>query len=325
MSDASVRVRAPGRLHFGVLDLRGHRGRRFGGMGAGVREPGLELVASLADRLEIRGPEAERVRLAATRYLEAEGLPGGARIVVHRALPAHRGLGSGTQLALAVGTALARLHDRPADPLHLAGVVHRGARSAVGTWLFKAGGFVLEGGRREDGGVAPLLVRHPFPAAWHAVVAIPDAAPGLSGEAEARAFRHLPQAPEHEVERVSHLVLMQLLPGLVEGDLPAFGEALTEVQRITGGWFAPAQGGAFAPGPARRLLEVLAAGGARGVGQSSWGPTVYGIVADAASAQALARDVAQAVGEGGRVVAAPFSNVGADVMHITGTPGAWPV
>lgn len=324
MSDGAIRVRAPGRLHFGVLDLRGHRGRRFGGMGAGIRDPGLELVASLADRLETSGPEAERVRTAATRYLEAEGLPGGARIVVHRALPAHRGLGSGTQLALAVGTALARLHGRPADPLYIAGLVQRGARSAVGTWLFRDGGFVLEGGRRDDGGVAPLLVRHPFPESWHAVVAIPDAVPGLSGEAERRAFRLLPPAPEHEVERVSHLVLMQLLPGLVEGDLPAFGEALTEVQRITGGWFAPAQGGAFAPGPTRRLLEVLAQGGAMGVGQSSWGPTVYGIVADAAAARALAGDAAQAVGEGGRVVAAPFSNQGADVTHITGTAGEWP-
>lgn len=317
MTERAILVRAPGRLHLGVLDLRGHLGRRFGGMGAAIPEPGLELEASLAGQVEVEGPEAERVSAFAGRYLAAEGLPAGARIRVHRALPSHRGLGSGTQLALAVGTALARLHDRPSDAFRIAGLVNRGARSAVGTWLFQEGGFVLEGGRREDGGVAPLLARHPFPADWHVVVAIPDAAPGLSGEEEARAFRELPVAPEREVERVSHLVLMQLLPALVEGDLPAFGEALSLVQTITGGWFASEQGGAFAAGPTRRLLQLLRDGGAAGVGQSSWGPTVYGIVANAGDAAALAGLADEAVGLGGMVVATPFANRGADVMQVT--------
>ena len=80
------------------------------------------------------------------------------------------------------------------------------------------------------------------------------------------------------MERVAHLVLMQLLPALADGDLTAFGAALTEVQQITGGWFAAAQGGAFASGPTRELVERMTEFGAAGVGQSSWGPTVYGLV-----------------------------------------------
>ena len=317
MSAEQVRVHAPSRLHFGVLDLRGHRGRRFGGMGAAVSEPGLELDARPADVLTVAGPEAARARVFAERYLEGEGLRGGAHITIRRVMPAHRGLGSGTQLALAVATALATLHRRSTDPLRLAQLVQRGARSAVGTWLFREGGFVLEGGRREAGGVAPLLVRHPMPERWHAVVAIPDAAPGLSGDEEVRAFQDLPAASEPEVERVSHLVLMQLLPALVEADLASFGEALTEVQTITGGWFSSQQGGDFAAGPTRRLIEVLRGGGAAGVGQSSWGPTVYGIVAGSDDAAALAVDAAALVGEGGRVVTVPFSNRGAQVIHDT--------
>ena len=39
----------------------------------------------------------------------------GAHLRVHRALPAHAGLGSGTQLALAIGRALADLHGFEAD------------------------------------------------------------------------------------------------------------------------------------------------------------------------------------------------------------------
>jgi predicted sugar kinase len=110
---------------------------------------------------------------------------------------------------------------------------------------------------------------------------------------------------------------MQLLPALVEADLSSFGEALTEVQTITGGWFASQQGGAFAAGPTRRLIEVLRSGGAAGVWQSSWGPTVYGIVDGPAAAGALAVEAAGLVGEGGHVVTVPFSNRGALVIHDT--------
>ena len=63
-----VRVRAPARLHFGVLDLRGMLGRRFGGMGAAVPAPALELEAERADGYFASGPDAERALGFARRY-----------------------------------------------------------------------------------------------------------------------------------------------------------------------------------------------------------------------------------------------------------------
>jgi len=41
----AVFVEAPARLHFGVLDLRGDLGRRFGGIGAAVPAPSLGRAA----------------------------------------------------------------------------------------------------------------------------------------------------------------------------------------------------------------------------------------------------------------------------------------
>ncbi|HXI19486.1 MAG TPA: hypothetical protein VNH46_00290, partial [Gemmatimonadales bacterium] len=122
---------------------------------------------------------------------------------------------------------------------------------------------------------------------------------------------HLPPAPEREVERVAHLVLMQLLPALADGDLTAFGAALTEVQRVTGGWFAGAQGGRFAPGPTAELVERMAAFGAAGVGQSSWGPTVYGLVPHREAARDLAQRVRASLGGRGLVLETPFAERGA--------------
>jgi beta-RFAP synthase len=313
-----VTVRAPARLHFGVLDLRGERGRRFGGMGAAVPEPALELTVERAPAMAASGPDADRALVFARRYASSTGLEGGAHIQLVRVMPAHSGLGSGTQLALSVATALAHLYGHPTELMTLAAAVGRGERSAVGTWLFGRGGLVLEGGRRGDRGIAPLLARHPLPEAWRAVVAIPAAAPGLSGDDEARAFQGLPKPPEREVERVAHVVLMQLLPALIEADLAEFGRALTEVQRITGGWFAPYQGGAFAQGQTVQLIAELREAGAAGVGQSSWGPTVYALAPDQRSAESLASIARNVVGGRGRVHVGAFSNDGAIVTHDTG-------
>jgi predicted sugar kinase len=94
---------------------------------------------------------------------------------------------------------------------------------------------------------------------------------------------------------------MQLLPALAEADLPSFGAALSEVQRVTGGWFAPIQGGVFAPGQSAMLVQQLREWGAAGVGQSSWGPAVYGIVAGEAEGRALAQRVRSVLGAQGLV------------------------
>jgi len=317
----SLLIETAARLHFGVLDLRGGLGRRFGGMGAAVPGPSLLLEIAPADGLSAEGADSERALAFAERFLAHHRIEGGARLRVHRSIPAHSGLGSGTQLGLAVARGLAEVYGVAVDPPALARAVGRGRRSAIGTWTFALGGFILEGGRRPGSqDLAPLLARYDLPESWRCIVAVPDGAPGLSGEAEAAAFERLPPPPEREVERVAHLVLMQLLPALVEGELESFGAALTEVQRVTGAWFAPQQGGVFAPGPSALLVRRMAEWGAAGVGQSSWGPAVYGIVGSAEAARELAARTAALLGGGGRVFEGGFTRSGARIWRSEGAP-----
>ena len=303
MTGPAVRVTAPARLHFGLLDLRGDRGRRFGGLGAALETPRLVLEARPSPTLSAEGPDAERVLDHARRVQEALGLSGGAAFRVLEALPAHAGLGSGTQLALATARALLDLHGRPADASALAKVTGRAQRSAIGTWAFARGGFILEGGRRdEDPGPAPLLLRHPLPGSWRVVLAIPAMVRGLSGAAEERAFRDLRPPSAEITTALSHVVLMQVLPALMEADLPAFGQGVTEVQRLVGEMFRPVQGERFAHGLGADLVETLLSAGAAGAGQSSWGPTVFGLLDGEGAAQALAdrvRDRLAGQGQGG--------------------------
>jgi len=105
---------------------------------------------------------------------------------------------------------------------------------------------------------------------------------------------------------------MALLPALADGEIEAFGGALTEIQETTGRWFAPVQGGVFAPGPGETLVRRLREWGAAGVGQSSWGPAVYGIVAGPDEATRLARRV-RAEYVGCAVYEGPFAAQGARV------------
>lgn len=313
-----VFVEAPARLHFGMLDLRGERGRRYGGIGAAVREPSLLLEVSLDDVIRGTGGDADRAAEFARRFLAHHQLASGAMLRVHRALPAHSGLGSGTQLALAVARALAELHDLPTDPESLATAVGRARRSAVGTWLFGRGGFVLEGGRRGDEHApAPLLARLPVPKRWRCVLVVPPGTPGVSGDTEAMAFATLPAPPRAEVEHVAHLVLMSLLPALAAGDLDTFGAALTEIQCINGRWFAPAQGGTFAPGETAALVRAFGEWGAPGVGQSSWGPAVYALAANESEAQELAARARAAVAPATTVTVTSFDDRGARVWRGT--------
>jgi beta-RFAP synthase len=312
----TVFVEAAARLHFGVLDLRGARGRWFGGIGTAAPAPTLLVSATAADALHVAGEDAERAADFATRFLEHYRIGGGARLHVHRTLPRHAGLGSGTQLAMAVGRALATLRGIDADPPALARAVGRAWRSAVGTWTFAGGGLVVEGGRRAGRDeCGPLLVRLPFPPSWRCVVVVPDGTSGLSGESEAAAFDRLAAPPEHEVERVAHLVLMSLLPALADADIEAFGTALTAIQEMTGRWFAPVQGGTFAAGLSEELVRRMSEWGASGVGQSSWGPAVYGVVADRDTAERLADRVRALLRSAGTVYEGAFPAEGARVWR----------
>jgi beta-RFAP synthase len=311
-----VEVEAHARLHLGFLDPSGEGGRRFGGIGLAIGRPRHLLTIEPAPGLIVEGVDAERVEQVAARFHDRLDLPQRARIVVREAIPAHVGLGSGTQLALALAAGLSRLHRIDLPPAELCVLMGRGRRSGVGYHLFQQGGFVVEGGHLSDGLHAaakapPLLLRHEFPEAWRIVLAIPQASQKISGEAEEEAFRRLRPAPVEEVDRIAHLVLMRLLPALVERDLPQFGAALAEIQERVGSCFAPVQEGPFHPGGALLARRLKEAGGC-GVGQSSWGPAVYALAADQAEEDRL-RAVVRGVDPGATLLSVRGVNRGASV------------
>ena len=110
------------------------------------------------------------------------------------------------------------------------------------------------------------------------------------------------------------MVLMQLLPGLKETDIAAFGAALTRIQEIVGGHFAVCtrrQSRGPAP-PSASSSSALAEGGATGIGQTSWGPTGFAFVPSEAAAASLYHSlVGEATAMGLEMTVARGRNTGA--------------
>jgi beta-ribofuranosylaminobenzene 5'-phosphate synthase len=192
-----VNITAPSRLHFGLWSLTDGHERQFGGVGAMINRPQLDLKITDAAELNASGPDANRAVHFARRWAEFHRLAmPQCGIEIHSAIPAHSGLGSGTQLALAIAAGLSAFCDLPdQSPQELALSVGRGLRSAVGTYGFAFGGLIVEQGKLPDEPISPLDCRLDLPDDWRFVLVRPQGLSGLAGEDESQAFGALPHVP----------------------------------------------------------------------------------------------------------------------------------
>lgn len=320
-----VYVRTPARLHFGLIDMRGDLGRFFGGLGVAIDKPNVVLEVQPSESFSVTGEETERATMFARRFLEAYEIEGGFNIHVEKTIPEHVGLGSGTQLALAIAAALARLFKVTVPIPELSLSMERIKRTGVGTAVFEQGGFVVDGGKKMKNKVIipqslpPLIFRRSFPNDWKFIVAIPPVEKGLSRNEEKEAFNRISPMPTEVVGKICRLIMMQLLPSLIDRDIHNFGDALTQIQVTVGKYFADVQGGIFSSSIAASGINFMKDHGACGVGQSSWGPTVYGLVEGKKQARNLQSELENFLrkdGYNGKVFIANPNNCGAIVKQV---------
>ena len=312
-----VYVKTPARLHMGLIDLNGDLGRMFGGLGVGINHPNVIVEVEQSENFSITGQETEIANVLAKRFFSAYPVQANVHINVKQSIPAHVGLGSGTQFSLAIAVALARLFNVKASTQELAVVMGRARRTGVGTAIFEKGGFVVDGGKnlndRESCVKFPSLIyRQPFPKEWRFIVAVPNLNKGLANSEEASAFNKLRKMPAEEAGKICRLTMLKLLPALAEHDIESFGDALTKIQVISGEYFAQAQGGTYSSPAAAECIEFMKKIGAYGIGQSSWGPALYGVVKQEEAKQAFSKVKAYlSKNVGGQVFVAKANNRGA--------------
>jgi beta-ribofuranosylaminobenzene 5'-phosphate synthase len=272
-----VVVTTGARLHFGPLAVHAQEGRSFGGVGLMIDAPETEVVIERAERDDIQGEDArERISQILMRFRSASeaALPR-CRIAVARSAPRHTGLGSGTQLALAVAKGLSLLAgESDVAPVELARRTGRGGRSAIGTHGFLHGGFLVDAGIASTATpLGELAARESCPDDWRFLLVTP-LVEGLSGNAEQQAFGTLPPMNRDTTAELCRIILTAWLPAVRAADFPTFCQALDEFGRIVGEYFAPVQGGVFAHPRMASLAAGLHTSGIHGIAQSSWGPTI---------------------------------------------------
>lgn len=276
----SVHVTANARLHMGFFDLNGSLGRRFGSIGLGLNAPITEIkVHHFLDKsfLPKEVNFNERADKITQNFAKVLNIENNFNVECLQLIPEHAGLGSGTQLALAIGSAINQLSGLNLTMQQLAAISQRGARSGIGVGTFKVGGIVIDGGRGELTEVPPIIAHADFPEDWRVLLIFDEALIGTHAEQEVSAFRTLSAASLASAEKLSHRILMQALPALAEQDLISFGQAIRELQICTGDYFAPVQGGRYASKSVEQVLNFLELQAVPCFGQSSWGPTGFAV------------------------------------------------
>jgi beta-RFAP synthase len=283
----------------GFFDLHGGLGRKFGSIGLSLASPSIELTTTRAEKLLVTGFSRTRAEEIAKNILTKLNLSGAIHLNIKQNIPEHAGLGSGTQLALAIGTAISKLYNLELMTPQIAEMTGRGGRSGIGIAAFDRGGLLIDGGRVSKytnsldnktlvgknleitDKVPPLLARYDFPEDWQILLIFDNKQPGIHGEEELAAFKTLPIFPENLAAHLCRSVLMQAMPAIVERDLTAFGQCIRELQMHVGDYFSPAQGGRYASKNVGEVLNHLEYLGVACYGQSSWGPTGFAVFENA--------------------------------------------
>jgi beta-ribofuranosylaminobenzene 5'-phosphate synthase len=317
MGISSIRVTTASRLHFGLLrlppspDWRDDGTRYFGGAGLMIDSPSVIVRVERARELSATGPLADRARPAAARYLAAVDSDARFSIHIESAPPEHVGLGTGTQLELAVASGLSRLLGRSDDAVAIAQILGRGRRSGVGVHGFASGGFLIDRGKLRPDEIASVE-RLQFPSDWPIVVVTPPITPGWYGDRESAAFASLGQREDSPMEKLLDAAIVALRAR----DLPAFGAAITEYNARAGDIVRPLQGGRYADPMIEELVNGLLANGTAAAGQSSWGPTAFAIVGNEDDAERVVKWVSAESPEGSPVHACRACDIGAQFSTV---------
>lgn len=311
MTSRTLWLRTTSRLAFGLIDLNGEIGRVEGGLGLALEDPCVRLRARRAEGISFGGSVSlssgtrRKFESMCQVFREKYGTQG-IDLELQETIPDHSGLGSGTQLSLALGQAMNLLYDLNLSLHEIGRIAQRGGTSGIGCAAFETGGFLCDGGHRfqRAGGkkvfapsgastefaAPPILFQRNLPPSWKVLLAIPNEGRHVHGEEERELFLKLTPIPAEEAAQAARLALLKVLPAVVEEDLEGFSEGLEAMQRL--GWkkiqFSRQNAAVLDTLAEMRRL------GLKAVGMSSWGPTLFGISeASEEEFQAIARALEQ--------------------------------
>lgn len=291
-----IRVSAASRLHFGLLhvpvagitsDENNNPIRKFGGLGLMIDQPGLTVELSPANDWQFEGSLAERAK----SFIEKMNVAKTFKIIADG--PAeHSGLGVGTSLGMSIAEAVSVFEGRKnLSSSELAYICGRGDRSGIGVHGFRSGGFVVDHGKLDHESLSQCQYI-PFPDEWRIIILQPAVAPVWHGHAERSAFAR-PRSHVEAIRTFQHLesLVPDIVSALNELDFSGFSKQITEFNQIAGEPFQRDQGGIYSSPEIAEIVKWFQSHGIQGVGQSSWGPTVFAVMKSESEAAAITEEL----------------------------------
>ena len=184
----SLQIISFARLHFGFLDLNKKNKESFGGLGLTINKFKTVIDIKNYHKLHIKGYETKRASIFIKKFCKKVKIKPNFYINIKQVTPQHIGLGSGTQLALAIGTGISKLKNLKINTLEIARKMGRGNRSLIGIKSFIKGGFIID--KKQDTKKNFLYQNIKFPKEWK-ILLIQYKGRGLFGIKEKKSFQKL--------------------------------------------------------------------------------------------------------------------------------------
>ncbi|MHA1681399.1 MAG: beta-ribofuranosylaminobenzene 5'-phosphate synthase family protein [Promethearchaeota archaeon] len=334
-----LKITSPSRIHATLIDMNGSTGRIDGGLGFTLQNPNWSISFDDAPDsgiyLEGAGDLDDGLILKLvneiSRNLHLDLGESGVKITIDSSITEHVGLGSKTQLSFSLADGLSRLLKPGRGPLtkeSLARVTARGGTSGIGVAAYVHGGVILDGGHSYGPGMqkssflpssasdampAPVIFHESLPADWRVVYAVPELDKGAHDATEVNVFQEYCPVPLHEVEKLSHLLLMSMMPALKRGDHDLACRCIDAIQGLGFKKLEIGLRGSQISGIIDRWRDA----GAPCVGMSSFGPCIYCIARDVDQARDAQRSMHEILKQYGGVCSiTKFNNSGASVLML---------
>ncbi|MBD3255617.1 MAG: hypothetical protein GF383_11030 [Candidatus Lokiarchaeota archaeon] len=331
-----IRITTPCRIHLSLIDENGYTGRVDGGIGLMLDRPNVVFEATnSANKFKIEcnkyyRESVEVINQKASKVFKTFNINNkNFRFYLKRYYPSHVGLGSKTQLSLAIATAITKLKQIDVSTKDLTKLVGRGGTSGIGWRGFETGGFILDGGHdfgkgkeketflpssaAEGANPALTILRYSIPENWRIVLVIPNVRKGAFGDEEVSVFQKHAPIPKKEVNEVSHQILMKIIPGILKKDLQCFGEGLKRIQSIG---FKQIEI-ELQHDIVKNLLEFFENYSVKCYGMSSFGPSVLAITETESEARKLFVEVHDFLkNRGGHIYICKPNNKGARIEYL---------
>ncbi len=310
-----LRIRTGARLHCGLFSNPQRGGKLHQGFGIMIDHPGVNLLAHVSSEAEVKfqsevesalGHHCDTIhsRIRSTIQKCESHWPDVRQqlsITVQEIILPHIGLGSGTQLDLATALLWTKLAIMECSPLDLAQVINRGKRSTIGTYGFMLGGLLIDGGVEQEQELGRCRFREELPENWRFVLATPRKLFGYSGTDELQAFDKLTSISERELQTLENY--LQILENQTT-DFDVLSETLREYGNLIGDTFSQVQGGRYRDPICQQIYDVMFASGIRGIAQTSWGPTMFGLCKNQKQTQEISE-----------ILGASFSNINTSITR----------